>query len=512
MSAPPSVPPSSRVGPGGPRFLVVGCGGIGGIVAAHLFEQGHDVTALTRNVDIADAIENNGFVVRGDSSPGTVRGHAVRSIARGTAPFDFILLCTQPPQVEEAAREVLGFLGPRGAMVCFQNGLCEERVARIAGGERTLGAIVAWGASMVEPGVYDRTSAGGFAIGRPDGAADDRLEPLSRALEAIGPVTVTSNLAGARWSKLAINCCISSLGTVGGDRLGTLMRKRHVRRLGLEIMTEVVEVARAQGIRLEKVAGTLDLDWIALTAEERVAAGSAGLVAKHALLLAVGARYRRLRSSMLSAIERGRPPAVDFLNGEVSTRGRELGVATPINAAIRDEVLAIAAGRSRSSHANLRDFFERTRKLVEPGANLVSELPAPVVAPPVVAPAAGAAAPVAPQVPAGEPSGRDVVAAVFAAAKSDMPPPPAADLAVPAPAGVPVPVPPGGDLGGVAFGPLDPPPPDATIEAAPIEVAAPAPETTAEAAPLASALEERPVKVPDDGETATPGRTLDQGS
>jgi 2-dehydropantoate 2-reductase len=510
VSGPASAPPSSRVGPGGPRFLVVGCGGIGGIVAAHLFEQGHDVTALTRNADIAHAIEHNGFVVRGDSSPGTVRGRAERSLPKGTAPFDFILLCTQPPQVEDAAREVLGFLAPRGAMVCFQNGLCEERIARIAGADRTLGAIVAWGASMVEPGVYDRTSAGGFAIGRLDGAVDDRLEPLSRALEAIGPVTVTSNLAGARWSKLAINCCISSLGTVGGDRLGALMRKRHVRRLGLEIMTEVVDVARAQGIRLEKVSGTLDLDWIALTAEERVAAGSAGLVAKHALLLAVGARYRRLRSSMLSAIERGRPPAVDFLNGEVATRGRDLGVATPINAAIRDEVLAIAAGRARSSHANLRAFFERTRKLVEPGANLVSELPAPVVAAPIVAPAGGAAPAMPPLAADGEPSGRDVVAAVFAAAKSDQPPPPlvAPVVSPPPPAAVPT----GGDLGGVAFSPLDPPPPEATIEAAPIEVVAAAPETTAEAAPLASALEEKPVKVPDDGETATPGRTLDQGS
>jgi alpha-L-fucosidase 2 len=37
-------------------------------------------------------------------------------------------------------------------MICLQNGLCEERIARIAGPERTFGGIVAWGASMVEPG------------------------------------------------------------------------------------------------------------------------------------------------------------------------------------------------------------------------------------------------------------------------------------------------------------------------------------------------------------------------
>jgi 2-dehydropantoate 2-reductase len=352
-----SVAPASA----SPRLLVVGCGGIGGIVAAHLFEQGHDVTVLTTNGLIADAVNERGFRVRGDSSPGTVRGRAVREIPQGTRPFDFVLLATQPPQVEDAARQVLHALAPTGAMVCFQNGLCEARIAAIAGPERTLGGIVAWGASMVEPGVYDRTSAGGFVLGTPDGRPDPRLDELARILEAVGPTSVTMNLAGARWSKLAINCAISSLGTIGGDRLGALMRHRHVRRLCLEIMTEVVAVAGALGVRLEKVAGTLDLDWIALTDADRASSGSPSLVAKHALLLAVGARFRRLRSSMLAAIERGRPPAIDFLNGEIVQRGAVLGVPTPMNAAIRDEVLAIAAGRARPSMDTLRAFFERTR-------------------------------------------------------------------------------------------------------------------------------------------------------
>ena len=101
------------------------------------------------------------------------------------------------------------------------------------------------------------------------------------------------------------------------------MQHRFVRRLALEIMTEVTQVARKEGVRLEKVSGTLDLSWIALDEAERAAAGSPSLVAKHGLLLAVGFRYRRMKSSMLSAIERGRTPAVDFLNGEVVDRARD---------------------------------------------------------------------------------------------------------------------------------------------------------------------------------------------
>lgn len=357
--AAPSIPPVAK---SAPRFLVVGAGGIGGVVAAHLTEQGHDVTTLTTNPHIKDAINAHGFRVRGEASPGTVRGSAVHELDADERPFDFILLATQPPQVEEAARGAVKHLAADGAMVCFQNGLCEERIAKIAGEERVIGAIVAWGASMVEPGIYDRTSGGGFAIGRLDGSDDDSTRALARALECVGPTQLTGNLKGARWSKLAINCAISSLGTVGGDRLGVLMRHRFVRRLALEIMTEATQVAKASGVRLEKVSGTLDLDWISLTDEDKASAGSPSLVAKHALLLAVGARYRRLRSSMLAAIERGRPPSVDFLNGEVETRGRALGIDTPINRAIREEVLAISAGKAKSSFSLLRAFFDKTRK------------------------------------------------------------------------------------------------------------------------------------------------------
>jgi 2-dehydropantoate 2-reductase len=342
-----------------PRFLVMGCGGIGGVLAANLIESGHDVTCVTTNGEIARSVEERGFQLRGEGGARTVRGKVATAVPEGT--FDFVLLATQPPQVEEAARTALPALARSGAMVVLQNGLCESRIASIAGDDRTLGAIVAWGASMPEPGVYERTAAGGFTLGRMDGELDPRLDELSRVLESIGPCEITQNLSGKRWSKLAINCNITSLGAIGGDRLGSLIQHRFVRRLGLEVMSEAVRVARAEKVKLEKVSGTIDLDWVALTEEEKGAAGSPTLVAKHALLLAVGFRYRRMRSSMLSAIERGRVPAVDFLNGELVSRGRALGVRTPVNAVIQKTVWRLAEGRDRPGIELLRRVFETTR-------------------------------------------------------------------------------------------------------------------------------------------------------
>jgi len=343
------------------RFLVMGAGGIGGIVTASLAGAGQEVVASTTNASIFESVSQQGFRLREAGTDREVRAPITLGVPDASlGKYDYVLLATQPPQVEEAARMALPLLQDDGRMVCLQNGLCEARVAKIAGPERVLGAVVAWGAAMPEPGVYDRTAEGGFTLGRLDGETDPQLVALSQALEAVGPTDITGNLSGKRWSKLAINCAISSLGTLGGDRLGELMRHRFVRRLALEVMTEVVEVARRDRVRLEKVSGTIDLDWIALTDEEKTAAGSAGLVAKHSLLLAVGFRYRRMRSSMLSAIERGRTPAVDFLNGEITQRAKAHGIAVPVNAAVQDYVWQLSRGERRAGLDTLRALFDAT--------------------------------------------------------------------------------------------------------------------------------------------------------
>lgn len=328
----------------------MGAGGIGGIVAATLTEVGAAVTVVSTNPAIRTAVDRAGYRVIDEGEERIVRGW-IAPAPEGS--YDLCILATQPPSVEDAARTAVRHLAPDGQVVVLQNGLCEERVAAVAGAERVIGGIVAWGASMPEPGRYERTAHGGFALGRLSGELDADVRRVGELLEAVGPVTLTTNLRGARWSKLALNCAVSALGTIAGERLGPLVRVRRYRRLALEIMTEVVAIARAERVDLEKVAGTLDLAWIALSDTDKARSASVGLTAKHALLLAVGLRYRRMRSSMLAAIERGRTPAIDFLNGEVVARGARHGIATPHNARIVELVWEIARGTQKSSRATL---------------------------------------------------------------------------------------------------------------------------------------------------------------
>ena len=346
-----------------PRVLVVGCGGIGGVLLSRLLEGGRKVAAVARREEIASVLRTRGPVLRDEKGERTLRGDLevfVQPPREG--PYDFILLATPPNGVEAAARDTAHLLAPDGAMVVLQNGLCEELVARVVGGEnKVIGAIVAWGASSPETGVYERTSSGGIVLGTLSGEPDPRLSRLADVLRAVSPVDFTENLRGARWSKLAINCAISTLGTVGGSRVGPLLGHRFIRRLAMEVFTEAFQVANAEAVKLEKVASTVDLKWLTLSESERRSRGSPSLLARHAMLLAIGARYRGLRSSMLAAIERGREPPVDFLNGELVRRGKAHGLPVPVNEQLLEAVHAMARRQLAPGVETLRRIYERTR-------------------------------------------------------------------------------------------------------------------------------------------------------
>jgi 2-dehydropantoate 2-reductase len=168
------------------------------------------------------------------------------------------------------------------------------------------GCVVGWGAAMSEPGVYRRTSSGKLQIGKPT-AECPAPGRIAKTLEAVSPIQVANDFSAVRWSKLVINYVTSPFGAIGGETLGRLLKDSSVRRLALEVFAEVAEVARREGVAMQPVAGTLNIARIAIDERERSERFAPSLILKHALLLAIGFKFRRMRSSMLYALERGRP-------------------------------------------------------------------------------------------------------------------------------------------------------------------------------------------------------------
>jgi 2-dehydropantoate 2-reductase len=339
-----------------PRLLLMGCGAVGGVIAGGLLHAGHDLTVVTHNQEIHQALLDDGLRLTTPEGARTIEAtdRAYVDLTEVSGSFDAAVLAMKATGVEEAARHVAERLTPTGYVVTLQNGIVEDAVGDIIGRERVVGALVGWGATMHAPGVYEMTSEGETMIGEPDGSDTERVRELQAMLSAATPTTVSQNIYGALWSKLAINCVVTTLGAVTGQLLGEMLIQAEVRRLALAIVSEVVDVATAHEIDLEPVGGTLDLHRLYLAPERRGRRFAPDKVMKHAIMLAVGLKFRKLKSSMLQSLERGRKPEIDYMNGYVVEKGRARDVPTPVNAALVKMVREIAAGVRRMGPEHLR--------------------------------------------------------------------------------------------------------------------------------------------------------------
>ena len=340
------------------RLLLMGCGSVGGVIAGGLLGAAYDLTIVTHNPRICQAITEERLGVTTPDGRWSVDAIVHTRLDEVERPFDVVLLAMKATSVEQAARDVAAYLAPEGYVVTLQNGVVEDRVGEILGRERVGGALVGWGATMLAPGIYEMTSRGELVIGELDGQMTSRVTQLQETLEAATPTTISTNIYGALWSKLAINCVITTLGAVTGQLLGEMLRRGDVRRLALAITSEVVDVAEAHGIELEPVGGTLDIHRLYLPPDRRAGGSGLSLTPKHAIMLAVGRRFHNLKSSMLQSIERGRRSEIDFMNGYVVARGQEKGVPTPVNAALTEMVREVEAGERTLSPENVDALIE----------------------------------------------------------------------------------------------------------------------------------------------------------
>lgn len=332
---------------------IIGLGAIGGPLAARLLRtrrEGETIALAAGSERNVAALRSSGLrvqqgdeVVTTEAPAGPLLGGSLPALDQ---PYDLILLCTRTDAIEAALASAVPLLAPDGALVCVQNGLPEARAAGLAHPDRTLGTVIGWSASSDGPGRYRVTSDGRFTLGSFSDGGAAKIARAHRLLERAGPTRVTDNLAGARWSKLALNCAMSTIGTVAGITLGELAARADARVLAMRVVGEVVEVARAHGVRLERIAG-VDPAWIG-EEPRRGLATRAMRPLRHALLWAACQPHRKQRSGMLARLETGRPAGqIDDLNGAVVAAGRAVAKTAPINERLTALVHAIERGEER---------------------------------------------------------------------------------------------------------------------------------------------------------------------
>ena len=329
------------------RILVIGAGAIGGVTAALLKRAGYDVCLVCKYPELAETITSSGMRVSGMPGVFEQRIPAVAAMDELEGTFRVVLIATKALDMMTAARDVLPYLTEDTLVVSMQNGMCEDALAGIIGPERTVGCVVGWGATLHQPGWVEMTSGGEFIIGSLPGYGLRGLEGLQQALSHIVPARITGNIYGHLYSKLIINSCITSLGAVSGMILGPMLARRKVRLLFIEIMREAMAVADRMGIEVEAFANKLDYKKL-LKGDGWVAS-----IRRHLFIRLLGLKYRRLKSSSLQSLERGKKTESDFFNGYIVQKARQHGVPVPLNEKVTEMVKAIERGAVQIQPGNL---------------------------------------------------------------------------------------------------------------------------------------------------------------
>ncbi len=320
------------------QVLIVGIGALGGTIAARAIRAGLPVRLAARNADAADALRRSGLRVSGIG--GAVRAPAIDVAAieaydKGDR-FDLILLATKAQDALEVATRAVGLLARKGVLLPIQNGAVARALADRLGEDKVLGGFSNLGATMVEPGVYEQKNAGHLVIGELAGGVSERAERVARTLGRAIEVKVSSNLTGAIWSKLLINCSVTTLGALCAQTMRQYMETEAGKKVFRRTYEEALAVALALGVRPERLAvDPFPPGWASHVAAEN------GYESWVEALLAF---YGDVKPSMLQDFERGRTTEIDFINGYVVAVGHASGVPVPMNAAITGLVHQIERG------------------------------------------------------------------------------------------------------------------------------------------------------------------------
>lgn len=304
------------------KIAVVGAGAMGCLFGGKLSLVA-DVWLVDPWKEHVAALQKDGLEIVGrDGTVEKLHVRAVQDPLQVPDPVDLALIFVKSQQTEWAAKQAALILAGRGLVLTLQNGLGNfETIAHIVGPARTLQGVTAHGATMLGPGRIRHAGSGVTHLATRD-EISDRVGEITGALVAAGFDThVSDNLDTLLWGKLVINVGINALTAILLVPNGFLADNPAASNLVASAVGEAVAVARVKNITLPYP------DPLAQVLSVAKATGSN-------------------RSSMLQDVLRGAPTEISVINGAIVREGAKVGVATAVNQALVDLVLATEASYS----------------------------------------------------------------------------------------------------------------------------------------------------------------------
>ena len=333
------------------RIAVLGAGANGASIGADLTEAGLDVTLIEQWPSHVERMRADGVRIITPESELHVRPRVIHlcEVAELRQPFDVVLMLMKAYDSRWAAELIRPYLADDGLMAGVQNGMTAHVVADVVGASRAIGAVIECSATMDEPGVVHRHTGvdrSWFAVGELAGGPAGRSEEVAALLRHSGTVQHFDDIEAAKWMKLVSNSTLLVTSAILGLPMLDALHTPGYREVMVAAGEEALAVGAAIGHPVLPIFGLTpseiaDPDRVVEIMTDKLFSG----------FVVPGAT-----TTVLQDWRKGRHSEVDDLNGHVATRGRELGVPTPVNDAVVRLAHAIERGELVPEPAHLAEL------------------------------------------------------------------------------------------------------------------------------------------------------------
>ncbi len=297
------------------QILVVGAGSVGGFFGAHLAKNNPHVSFLLRPKTL-DAVKQKGLTIRSVGGSFTVRP-PVAADAREFPKPDLIVLGVKAYDLDEVMDQIEPVLTDKTVILTLQNGIdTEDRLIARINRDCVVGGVAYIYSKIAEPGVIDHYKKGAVAIGELMGYESERLLKIRDIFASANiPCQLVKDIRRSKWEKMCWNCVFNPITVLIDDQVAKALDHPEMTAVIRQIVGEVAAVAATL-----KVPLPLDMPERVVKATQEI---------------------RDIHTSMYDDWKAGRRTEIDYLNGFIVRKGRDLGIPTPVNEALTAMIKAI---------------------------------------------------------------------------------------------------------------------------------------------------------------------------
>ena len=296
------------------KIVIVGAGAMGCRFGLMLKKAGKDVTLIDSWDKQVEEISKNGINANynGEEVHVDIPIYHQKAVDPSLK-ADLVIIFTKAMQLEQALEDTKSIVTDSTQVLCLMNGIGYENILRkYFDGEHIIIGNTMWTAGLEGPG-HPKLFGNGYVnmlnLGKSDKAVEGAQEVV-KALDEGGLNAIYENgIFFLIYKKICVNATMNGLCTILEANMADLGEAKASDHIVRNIVSEVVDVARAEGVEMDK--------------EEMY---------QHVYECynreTIGAHFPSMYQDL---IKNNRLTEIDYINGAIAAKGEKLGIPTPYN-------------------------------------------------------------------------------------------------------------------------------------------------------------------------------------